>query len=185
LPCPSDHFIPILDELQARVGREALSASSENPTGENQRRSVAPKTGRGGRRPGAGAPKGNLNALKHGLRSEQFAAVGRLLAQDPTVRDALLRIAGRYDLERARANEMAALLFTMLFERARQLSGGRLNDPTPADDWRSVKAAARFLSGGKHGADPEIAHPPPHNQTPDTAADNQSDGIAPSAPRSG
>ena len=35
-----------------------------------------PKGKHGGRRPGAGAPKGNLNGLNHGLRSRQFAAIG-------------------------------------------------------------------------------------------------------------
>lgn len=91
-----------------------------------------------------------------------------------TPREALLKIAGRADLKRARANEMAALLFTMLFERAQRLSGGRLDEPAPTDDWRSIKAAARLLSG-EHGADQKITQMPPHNQSTDTAAGNQSD----------
>ncbi len=31
-----------------------------------------PKATRGGRRPGAGAPRGNMNAFKHGLRSAKY-----------------------------------------------------------------------------------------------------------------
>jgi len=41
------------------------------------------KATHGGRRPGAGAPKGNLNALKHGLRSAQFMRFVERLARDP------------------------------------------------------------------------------------------------------
>lgn len=37
----------------------------------------------GGRRPGAGAPKGTLNALKHGRRSAQLLAIAEVLANDP------------------------------------------------------------------------------------------------------
>ena len=40
---------------------------------------------RGGRRPGAGAPKGNLNALKTGAYSRQLgAAIGALLSVPQT-----------------------------------------------------------------------------------------------------
>lgn len=35
---------------------------------------------RGGKRPGAGAPRGNLNALKHGRRSVRLHALVRLVA---------------------------------------------------------------------------------------------------------
>ena len=38
---------------------------------------------RGGRRPGAGAPKGNMNALKSGRYSPHFNAVRAALSQRP------------------------------------------------------------------------------------------------------
>ena len=41
---------------------------------------------RGGKRQGAGAPKGNLNALKHGEYSERLFAFIYLLASTPTGR---------------------------------------------------------------------------------------------------
>ena len=42
---------------------------------------------RGGSRPGAGAPRGNLNALKTGARSQQLkAAIGAMLNHDETRR---------------------------------------------------------------------------------------------------
>ena len=47
---------------------------------------------RGGPRPGAGAPKGNLNALKTGAHSKQLhAAIGALLAV-PETRRAMLAL---------------------------------------------------------------------------------------------
>ena len=52
-----------------------------------------PKPSHGGKRPGAGAPKGNLNALKHGYRSQQFARIGALLAADPEVRGLVFHLA--------------------------------------------------------------------------------------------
>jgi hypothetical protein len=41
---------------------------------------------RGGRRPGAGAPPGNLNGLKHGRHSKQLLALSRGIHYDPRVR---------------------------------------------------------------------------------------------------
>ncbi|MDO8615903.1 MAG: hypothetical protein Q7T33_09245 [Dehalococcoidia bacterium] len=126
---------------------------------------------RGGRRPGAGAPRGNMNALKHGAYSRQFAQVGALLASDPAVRDALLAMARKHNLKRQRANEVAALLLTRLFEHAQQIARGRpaeepvlsgpgrsgapvegLNLDLPAHDWDSITQAAARLSGGEYGS---------------------------------
>jgi hypothetical protein len=38
---------------------------------------------RGGKRPGAGAPKGNLNAYRHGKNSQQYQRLLQALADDP------------------------------------------------------------------------------------------------------
>jgi len=46
---------------------------------------------RGGKRPGAGAPKGNLNALKTGRRSRQLLALTEALLNS-SVRGILLRV---------------------------------------------------------------------------------------------
>jgi len=56
------------------------------PTGYDQ-----PTMPRGGRRPGAGAPKGNLNALKTGRRSKQLLALTEALLNS-SVRGILLRV---------------------------------------------------------------------------------------------
>jgi len=68
---------------------------------------------RGGKRPGAGAPKGNLNALKTGRRSKQLLALTEALLNS-SVRGILLRV-HRQGLRGDRAlqdasNEMARRL---------------------------------------------------------------------------
>jgi len=75
------------------------------------------KSKRGGRRPGAGAPRGNMNALKTGAYSRQFAELGRLLAGDPRIRAVLLGVATRAGRKFKTANEEAAYLLTKWAER--------------------------------------------------------------------
>jgi hypothetical protein len=81
----------------------------------------------GGKRPGAGAPKGNLNALKTGRRSRQLKIVIQALVAAPTVRGVMLQLA-RQDIRRnPRLRETIAAL-------------ARLSDPR----WqRSIKRAAK------------------------------------------
>ena len=84
----------------------------------NKRRPAAKKKSkRGGRRPGAGAPRGNMNALKTGAYSRQFAELGRLLAADPKIRAVLLDVATRAGRKFKTANEEAAYLLTKWAER--------------------------------------------------------------------
>ena len=84
----------------------------------NKRRPAAKKKSkRGGRRPGAGAPRGNMNALKTGAYSRQFAELGRLLASDPKIRAVLLDVAARAGRKFKTANEEAAYLLTKWAER--------------------------------------------------------------------
>ena len=47
---------------------------------------------RGGKRPGAGAPRGNLNALKTGSRSKQLNDVIEALLASPTIRRLMLKL---------------------------------------------------------------------------------------------
>jgi len=113
MPCSDQHFIPILDELRARedAGLPTQQQSAPNP------RPSAAKSRRGGRRPGAGAPRGNLNGLKHGNYSKQLAQAGLILAANPKIREALNGLARRHQLKQQKAEEVAALLFTRLLER--------------------------------------------------------------------
>lgn len=133
------------------------------------------RPGRGGRRAGAGAPRGNMNALKHGLRSKQFAALGAILAADPKVRQSLLALADRHQVKRRRAQDIAALILVTLYERAQQIAHGRLNVEVPVDDWRTIKQAADNLRPRRYGPPPAREDHAPNNQTSDTDLDNQSE----------
>jgi hypothetical protein len=85
---------------------------------ENKHKPAAKKKSKlGGRRPGAGAPRGNMNALKSGAYSRQFAELGRLLATDPKIRAVLLDIAARAGRKFKTANEEAAYLLTQWADR--------------------------------------------------------------------
>ncbi|MFQ5933537.1 MAG: hypothetical protein ACE5KI_02720 [Dehalococcoidia bacterium] len=53
-------------------------------------RGARPEHRRGGKRPGAGAPKGNLNRLKHGRNSRQLQILVDLVAEIPELRDMFL-----------------------------------------------------------------------------------------------
>jgi hypothetical protein len=65
---------------------------------------------RGGRRPGAGAPRGNLNALKTGARSRQLRAVLAALLIEPHTRRVLLDLARR---DRLRSKEFRQTLIAV------------------------------------------------------------------------
>jgi hypothetical protein len=82
------------------------------------------KSGRGGRRPGAGAPKGNLNALKHGRRSAQFAQLGVLLAGNPKTREAMLNFARRLEGKQQTAIAGAIELHARIIDEARKIARG-------------------------------------------------------------
>ena len=97
------------------------------------------------RRPGA--PPGNLNALKTGLHSKQFAAIGRQLASDPKTLDKLMELNRRLELRQRRSNEVTALLLTLFIERVRKMAGGDLNWDFPVDDLNSIRRAASQISG--------------------------------------
>jgi hypothetical protein len=114
---------------------------AERP-GDNPQPATKPKGKRGGRRPGAGAPKGNLNGLKHGLRSRQFAAIGALLAQDPNIRETLLAMGRKHELKHSRAQQVAAALIASLMTRANKIAKGRLDVTVDVDAWRAINKGA-------------------------------------------
>ncbi len=72
---------------------------------------------RGGRRPGAGAPPGNMNALKHGRTSHFIRRLTIALAAYPATREALIRMARRQRAQTREAERTAALLLSNLLER--------------------------------------------------------------------
>lgn len=90
----------------------------------------------GGRRPGAGDPRGNMNALKHGRRSVRMAPLGMLMTTNPVVRAALLSIADRWERKQMKAEEVAGHIFEQVLERGLKVAddrGRKLRQATPDD----------------------------------------------------
>ncbi len=111
MPCSSDHFTPVLDDINARADREAALDRTGTPK----------HPGWGGRRRGAGAPKGNLNAFKHGRTSRRQAEILEAMAQIPGVQQALIDLAKQNNLRRKRAEEGLGVMMTRLLERTAEL----------------------------------------------------------------
>ena len=106
MPCSSDHFIPVLDEIAARPDPES-SPTVQPPS--------STKKQWGGRRPGAGAPKGNLNGFRHGRNSRRHKQMAEILAQIPEFQASLIAIARRRrQRERAAQAGAGALLAELL-----------------------------------------------------------------------
>jgi hypothetical protein len=141
---------------------------------------LKPPSRRGGRRPGSGAPKGNLNALKHGRRSRQFAEIGALLAQSPKVRETLLAVAARHQIRQRDADEVAAELLARLFQRANEIAGQRLlNDQTLlaldalTEDLAAVGRTINRSTRSQTRRAPKKSRNATHNQTPGTRPHTQ------------
>ena len=82
---------------------------------------------RGGKRPGAGAPRGNLNALKHGRHSNQLQQLAVTLALLPAVRDTFIKVARRQHRQRRTAAKAGHHLLTQLLRAC--LAGLQDNQP--------------------------------------------------------
>jgi hypothetical protein len=123
---------------------------------------------RGGRRPGAGAPRGNLNALKHGTYSRQFARLGAILATSPAARESLLRLAGRHQARGRKADELATYILSQIIARGLKRGRDRLILLPPVDD-----AASIIQNTGTHEQNPETH--PGDNQSPRDTASGQSE----------
>ncbi len=62
---------------------------------------------RGGKRPGAGAPRGNTNAVKTGRHSVRLRAIAKALSTVPEIRDLLLEAERRQHKEQRQAQRLA------------------------------------------------------------------------------
>jgi hypothetical protein len=78
---------------------------------ERSRRKKPKHPNWGGRPPGAGAPKGNLNGFKHGRRSRQLAEVVMFVAANPTTRATMVALANRYGAKQAKSEGDVARFF--------------------------------------------------------------------------
>ena len=116
MPCSDTHFVPVLDELRERDEAACPDTSvGDNPPPKPKSRNW------GGRRPGAGAPKGNLNALKHGRTSKFYEHLIAELADIPEARQALISFAKRQRRARKKAETGAAALLSHLLQRVGEI----------------------------------------------------------------
>ena len=81
----------------------------------------------GGKRPGAGAPRGNFNGLKHGRSSRQFRQLLDALVQVPEIRDLLLQYNRHQQRKKDRARRVARSLFTQLLHQVPEQPTPELN----------------------------------------------------------
>jgi hypothetical protein len=72
---------------------------------------------RGGRRPGAGAPRGNTNALKTGRHSQRVKIIVQSLLRDPEVRQILLRLGAKGRARNVYARELAVVMARLLYDQ--------------------------------------------------------------------
>ena len=105
---------------------------------------------RGGRRPGAGAPMGNLNALKHGLRSKQVQQLAREFARSPAMRSYLARLQRLAQQRRLShtAQQTASLAVAVWLRYLRALQQGQPWDgPVPPPfSYREARAVGKRLA---------------------------------------
>ena len=136
---------------------QAMTSTANNQPPDKPNRRSLPAHRRGGRRPGAGGKPGNLNALKHGRRSAQFAHLGLILATIPETRQALLHLAARHRLKQRKAEQVAALLLNAMMERARSMAERQtINQNEAADPTPQIRReSARIISP------PEPSNPKP------------------------
>ncbi|MEO8457528.1 MAG: hypothetical protein ABI559_06925 [Chloroflexota bacterium] len=97
---------------------------------------------RGGKRPGAGAPKGNLNGLKHGRNSRLVQQFVDLIASEPAAARLLADIQRQNERRAARARNDAQRLLDSLIQRIDHANKDRdsviweLNQRIPPPAWR-------------------------------------------------
>jgi hypothetical protein len=130
---------------------------------------------RGGKRPGAGAPKGNLNALKHGERSRQFARLGALLAASPAARQVLLRLADRDEAEQRNADDLAQYILAQVIQRGLKRGRERLIVLPPIDERRTIVQTSLAHEENKENTPPNNQKPVLSREGPDTKQHDHSD----------
>jgi hypothetical protein len=130
---------------------EKSGEAANHPISDSPRESAANKPRNpnwGGKRSGAGAPKGNLNALKHGRRSRQFAEIGAILATHDSIRTSLLALADRRRFSDHKAEIVAADLLVRLFQHAKDVAAGR-DSPGPFREVARSNEAAQGLTAAQ------------------------------------
>ena len=120
---------------------------------------------RGGRRPGAGARKGNINALKHGRRSRRLNELGAQLAASPAVRQLLLRLASREESAAREADRIAARLIDQVLARGLKRGRDRLIVLPPLDVGPTNKRKTAACRPSERDGGRKLQNSPPNNQS--------------------
>ncbi len=116
---------------------------------------------RGGRRPGAGAKPGNLNALRHGRRSGHVQRLLALLSAIPEVREALIGLARRQRAQRRQAERTAAhILYTLLNQALIGLTNHHTDSP-PSDSDPLLNALLPRAPSNTEPTPPDPSNNPP------------------------
>ncbi len=149
---------------------QTTSMISENPRQSEPALSgvEGAKRRRGGRRPGAGAPKGNMNALKHGGYSRQFAQLGALVAASPAACQALLRLIQRQQDRHRKADEIAAYILSQVIARGLKKGRDRLILLPPVEKEDSISQNTGF-------DEEKTGFHPRDNHSSDTKTEGQSE----------
>ena len=133
--------------------------SDTNPRPSN--RACSEPRRRGGRRPGAGAPAGNLNALKTGARSRQLRAFVTAMLGAPETRHMLERLI-RMDQRRRDQLADALAYYAQLVRRSppgnprrrsiKEIRGRQVPEARFISEMeRTIRQSARILSEGGRG----------------------------------
>jgi hypothetical protein len=122
---------------------------------------------------GPGAPPGNMNAIKHGRYSRQFAELGALLASEPEYRAALLNINRRLSLKQNQARDVAALLLTGALQTAHAMSGGELKLNISSDDAETIVERATRAAVRGHPTPSRKPKTRKNNSPPDAPTEKQ------------
>jgi len=130
---------------------------------------------RGGRRPGAGAPKGNTNALKHGRRSRRLNEFAAQLAASPAVRKILLSLADREKIQEREADRIAAHMIEQVLARGLKRGRERLIVLPPLDDGPTIEKTRTKPQSSQRDQGHKVGKRPPHNQSLDAETSAQSE----------
>ena len=112
MTCGQTHFEPISSKDNPNWPDPPLDREAREKADRRRRH-----PNWGGKRPGSGAPKGNLNAWRHGRKSRYSLQLAEFLDQIPAVHDAMLKVNKRRKTREAQAQSAAADLMAEICRR--------------------------------------------------------------------
>jgi hypothetical protein len=95
---------------------------------------------RGGKRPGAGAPKGNVNALKSGTRSKRVSAIMQALMHDDEARLVLTHLAASGTAKAGHVRELAHAMARFMHDHPVAAEVSRKLDDIAAREYAAYDA---------------------------------------------